>query len=69
MEEDKDHPLIMGRPFLTIGRTLIDVAGGELIMMVNNEHMVFNFFKAMEYSASTYDYFVVNVIKQTITEV
>lgn len=34
MEEDKDVPLVMGRPFLATGRTLIDVATRKLIMRV-----------------------------------
>ena len=44
MEKDKNVPIIMGRPFLATGRTLIDVAAGELIMMVNDEQVVFNIF-------------------------
>ena len=34
MEEDKDVPLILGRPFLATGRTLIDVHQGKLILIV-----------------------------------
>ena len=30
MEEDKEIPLILGRPFLVTGRALIDVQKGEL---------------------------------------
>lgn len=48
IEEDKDVSNIKGRPFLATGRTLIDVALGELIMKVNNEQVVFNIFKAMK---------------------
>lgn len=59
----------MGLPFLSIGRILIDVAAGELIMWVNNKEVVFNIFKVMEYLETIDDYFAVNVIKQTITEV
>ena len=57
MEEDKDVPIIMGRPFLATGRTLIDVAAGELIMRVNDEQVVFNIFKAMKYPEETDDCF------------
>lgn len=32
MEEDKEIALILGRPFLTTGRTLIDVQQEKLIM-------------------------------------
>ena len=34
MEEDQDIPIILGRPFLATGRTLIDVQKGELTMRV-----------------------------------
>jgi len=30
MEEDQEIPIILGRPFLAIGRTLIDVQQGKL---------------------------------------
>ena len=33
-EEDKKIPIILGRPFLATGRTLIDVQKGELTMRV-----------------------------------
>lgn len=65
--EDKDVPIIMGKPFLATGRAFIDVAIGELITRVNNEQVVFNIFKAIEYHVSTNNYFVVNVIKKAIT--
>lgn len=32
IEEDRDIPLILGRPFLGIGRALIDVQQGELML-------------------------------------
>lgn len=37
MEEDKDVPIIMRQSFLPTGRTLIDVATGELIIRVSNK--------------------------------
>ncbi|GKV48968.1 hypothetical protein SLEP1_g55742 [Rubroshorea leprosula] len=37
MEEDHEVPLILGRPFLATGRTLIDVQQGKLMLMVENE--------------------------------
>ena len=49
MEEDKNLPLILGRPFLTTGRALIDVEAGELIMRFQNQHIVFNVFESMKY--------------------
>ena len=34
MEEDKEIPVILGRPFLTTGRVMIDVQKGELELRV-----------------------------------
>ena len=44
MEEDRDVPLILGRPFLAIGRTLIDVHQGKLILRVQDEQVTYNIF-------------------------
>ncbi|XP_022880734.1 uncharacterized protein LOC111398006 [Olea europaea var. sylvestris] len=37
MEEDKDIPLILNRPFLATGRALIDVQHGQLILRLGEE--------------------------------
>ena len=42
MEEDKQVPLLLGRPFLAIGATLIDVKKGELTLRVGDKAMYFN---------------------------
>ncbi|XP_022892010.1 uncharacterized protein LOC111406878 [Olea europaea var. sylvestris] len=42
MEEDEEVPLILGRPFLAIGRALIDVQEGKLTLRVNEEQLTFN---------------------------
>ena len=42
MEEDKQIPLLLGRPFLAIGATLIDVKKEELTLRVGNEVVHFN---------------------------
>ncbi|KAL0367422.1 UNVERIFIED_CONTAM: hypothetical protein Sradi_3632300 [Sesamum radiatum] len=49
MEEDKNMPLILGRPFLATSRALVDVQKGQLTLRVNDEHVVFNVFKPMKY--------------------
>lgn len=59
----------MGRTFLLLERTLIDVVVGELIMIVNNEQVVFNIFMVIEYLESLDDYFVVNIIRNVVTKV
>ena len=42
MEEDKQAPLLLGRPFLATGATLIDVKKGELTLRVGDEAVHFN---------------------------
>ncbi|XP_024035589.1 uncharacterized protein LOC127899343 [Citrus sinensis] len=46
-EADKEVPIILGRPFLAIGKTLIDVQKGELTMRVNDQQVTFNVLEAM----------------------
>ena len=41
MEEDKQVPLLLGRPFLATGATLIDVKKRELTLRVGDEAMHF----------------------------
>ena len=42
IEEDKQAPLLLGRPFLTTGVALIDARKGELTLKVGNEEVHFN---------------------------
>ena len=42
IEEDKQVPLLLGRPFLATGATLIYVKKGELTLMVGDEPVHFN---------------------------
>ena len=42
IEEDKQVPLLLGRPFLAIEAALIDMKKGELTLRVGNEAMHFN---------------------------
>ena len=49
MEEDYNVPIILGRPFLAIGRALIDVQKGELKLCVQGEEETFKVFKATKH--------------------
>ena len=49
MEEDKEIPIILGRPFLTTGRTMIDVQRGELKLRVQEDEVKFNVFEAVRH--------------------
>ncbi|KAJ9566190.1 hypothetical protein OSB04_002156 [Centaurea solstitialis] len=48
-EVDKDVPIILGRPFLATGRTLIDVQKGELTMRVQDQKVTFNVLDSLRY--------------------
>ncbi|KAL1563262.1 hypothetical protein AAHA92_05749 [Salvia divinorum] len=48
MEEDKNIPHILGRPFLATGKTMIDVQKGELTLCLNDESITFSIYKAMQ---------------------
>lgn len=41
MEEDKDIPIIFGRPFLTTRRVLITVQKGDLKLRVQEDKVIF----------------------------
>ena len=49
MEEDTQVPLLLGRPFLATGSTLIDVKKGELTLRVGNEAVDFNLNRSLEH--------------------
>nr|GEY89419.1 hypothetical protein [Tanacetum cinerariifolium] len=53
-EADPRVPLILGRSFLRIDRTLIDVYGEEITLRVNDKAVTFNLNQTTRYS-STYD--------------
>ncbi|XP_070032742.1 uncharacterized protein [Nicotiana tomentosiformis] len=44
---DYEMPIILGRPFLAMGKALIDVQAGELIFRVGDEKVVFHVCKSM----------------------
>ena len=49
IEEDREVPLIQGRPFLVTGRALIDVQRGELTLRINEEEVRFNIYRALKF--------------------
>ncbi|KAL4368363.1 hypothetical protein GQ457_05G021060 [Hibiscus cannabinus] len=61
-EADKFAPIILGRPFLATGRTLIDVEKGQLTMRVNEQQVTLNVFKALKRSDNPEECHNVNVI-------
>ena len=49
MQEDKEVPIIIGRPFLAKGKAMIDVQKGELRLRVQEEEVTFNVFNAIKH--------------------
>ncbi|KAL8462936.1 hypothetical protein ACS0TY_033810 [Phlomoides rotata] len=45
MKEDESVPLIFGRPFLATGGAVIDVKKGELVLNVEDDHVLFKIYK------------------------
>ena len=67
-EADREVPIILGRPFLATGRTLIDVQKGELTMRVQDEQVTFNVFRAMRLPDESEECSVISVIDNLATE-
>ncbi|KAH0730517.1 hypothetical protein KY289_001705 [Solanum tuberosum] len=53
MEENKEVPLILGRPFLDTGRAILDVYEGKLMLRFGEENVVFNMKKVDELIVKT----------------
>ena len=47
-EADKEVLIILSRPFLDTGKTLIDVQKGELTIRVNDQQVTFNILDAIK---------------------
>ncbi|XP_062120434.1 uncharacterized protein LOC133834738 [Humulus lupulus] len=67
-EANRDVPIILGRPFLATGRTLIDVQNGELTMRVNDQQVTFSVFKAMKFPDDIEECSRMNVIESLVAE-
>ncbi|KAJ4716943.1 DNA-directed DNA polymerase [Melia azedarach] len=68
MEEDREIPLILGRPFLATGRTLIDVQQGKLILRVQDEQVEFSVFKAIKYPSMADSCLRMDIIDRLVQE-
>ncbi|XP_073285458.1 uncharacterized protein [Primulina huaijiensis] len=66
MEEDREIPLILGRPFLATVKALIDVHKGELVLRLNDESVVFNVFQSIKYPNDTSDCFRIDATDEFV---
>ena len=55
IEEDKQVPLLLGRPFLAVGASFIDVKKGELILIIGDEVVHFNLNQSLKHPAFDVD--------------
>ena len=49
MEEAEKVPIILGRPFLATGKAQINVQGGEFILRVQGDEVIFHVFQVMKH--------------------
>ena len=67
MEEDKEIPIILGRPFLATGRAMIDVLRGELKLRVQDDEVKFNVFEAMRHPAESDKCFMIETVEAIVS--
>ncbi|KAL5568112.1 hypothetical protein UlMin_024687 [Ulmus minor] len=67
-EADLEVPIILGRPFLATGRTLIDVQKGELTMRVQDEHVTFNVFQSMKFPSDMEECSVISLADSLVAK-
>ena len=67
MEEDKEIPIILGRPFLATGRAMIDVQRGELKLRVQEEEVKFNVFEAVRHPAESDTCFMAEMVEAIVS--
>ena len=66
MEEDKEIPIILGRPCLETGKAMIDVQKGELKLRVQDDEARFNVFNVVRHPAESDACFMIEVIEAIV---
>ena len=67
MEEDKEIPIILGRPFLATGRAMIDVQRGELKLRVQEDEVKFNVFEAVRHPVESDTCFMIETVEAIVS--
>ena len=67
MEEDKEIPIILGRPFLATGRAMIDVQRGELKLRVQEDEVKFNVFEVVRHPAESDTCFMAEMVEAIVS--
>ncbi|KAK4721407.1 hypothetical protein R3W88_011640 [Solanum pinnatisectum] len=68
-EIDAEIPIILGRPFLAIGRALVDVESRKLKFHVNDDEATFNNCKSMKQPSNIHVMYTEDVIDETVESV
>ena len=66
MEEDKEIPIILGRPSLATGRAMIDVQRGELKLRVQDDEVKFNVFEAVRHLVESDTCFMIETVEAIV---
>ncbi|XP_019260491.1 PREDICTED: uncharacterized protein LOC109238476 [Nicotiana attenuata] len=66
-EPDQEVPFILGRPFLAMGRAIIDVCEGKMTMRVGDRVEVFNVYKALKLPAHYEELSMISVVESDAT--
>ena len=67
MEEDKEIPIILGRPFLATGSAMIDAPRGELKLRVQDDEVKFNVFEAVRHPAEIDTCFMIETVEAIVS--
>ena len=67
MEEDKEIPIILGRPFLATGRAMIDVQRRELKFRVQEDEVKFNVFEAVRHPEESDTCFMTETVEAIVS--
>ena len=67
MEEDKEIPIILGRPFLATGRAMIEVQRGKPKLRVQEDEVKFNVFKAVKHSEESDTCFMTETVEAIVS--
>ncbi|XP_076929165.1 uncharacterized protein LOC143593414 [Bidens hawaiensis] len=68
MDEDKNVPLILGRPFLATARALIDVCTGRLTLRVRDEEVTFDIGGSMRHPHDHDDVLYIDTVDSCVCE-
>ena len=67
MEEDREIPIILGRPFLATGKAMIEVQKGELKLRVQDDEVRFSVFNVVRHPAENDACFMIEAIEAIVS--